>query len=402
MIRFLPNSLKGFDQMVGVELKIVADGYLIQAVLLEQKKGNVNLVKQQTELKVLSELKSFVGDELPISLSISGKGILHKKIEKTTELDTSKLFSQAIPNAKASDFYLQICGTTLSVIRKSVIDELVKEFKELGLPVISVSLGGLAIQSILPLIELEGASTLHVNEHQFQIRGGEINKYDYGLASTLGESEKLRIGELDVALGIVPAYASAFQQFLLEQVQISNLAIESEKEEFVHKKVFTKLGWGVLGLFMIVLLANFAAFSFLSSSTDKLLVASSLHQSQLELLDKLQKEVGEKDRFFQNEGWMHASKASFYADRIAATVPTSVLLKTLAVNPINEKETRDLRKQMFDDGLIVIAGSCKRPIDLNGWIKRLKDFAWAKKVNVETYQFDSGEKAGNFRIEVQF
>ena len=401
MIRFLPNSLKGFDQMVGVELKIQADGYSITAVVLEQKKGKVNLVKHQSGITQVSDLKVFVDENMPVALCISGKGILHKKIENKSESDIQKTLFQVIPNAKATDFYLQLGGPKLSIARKQIIDNLLKEFKENDLSVISLSFGGLVLELLFPLIDLRGLDSLQIVDHKYLISNGEIKRYNNQGAEE-NSVESLNIGDEKIQANNVIAYATAFQQFLSEQIYSKVELIDFQKEEFVHKKVFTKLGWGVLGFFMIVLLANFVSFSFLSSSTDKLMVASSLHQSQLERLDKLQKEVGEKDRFFQNEGWLQSSKASFYADRIAATVPTSVLLKTLAVNPLNEKETRDLRKQMFDDGFIVIAGSCKRPIDLNGWIKRLKDFAWAKKVNVETYQFDSGEKAGNFKLEVQF
>ena len=116
----------------------------------------------------------------------------------------------------------------------------------------------------------------------------------------------------------------------------------------------------------------------------------------------MKKEVGEKEKFFQNEGWMQSSQTSFYADRIAATVPESVLLSSLSVNPVDDKNSREKRKKLFHEGLIVLTGTCKRPIDLNGWIKRLKDFHWAKKVDVENYTYDSGDRMGKFRVEMHF
>ncbi|MBC7387684.1 MAG: hypothetical protein H7329_00595 [Opitutaceae bacterium] len=400
MIRFLPNSIKGLSLVAGAEIILTDEGYHIQFALLEKRKGNVKILKSQVNIVNYLELKYLIDKEIPIAVSISGKGILHKKVEKT-ELSPSQLLSQIIPNAKSSEFYLQLTGFVLSIIRKSVLEELLLEFDKVGLNIISISLGGLPIKSILPLLDTQDSEILHVCNHTIQFKSDEVVSYEYD-KNNLQDLEYTTIGTDKVQSKLIAAYSCAFQQFLNLQIEIQNPTLTLKRDEFISKGVFKKIAFGALGFFFFVLLVNFVVFSITSAESSKLMVAYDLHQDHLELLNKLQKEVKEKERFFQNEGWLHISKSSYYSDRIAASVPASVLLKTLTINPANELESRNLRKQIFDDNLIIITGSCNHPIDLNGWISKLKDFSWVKKVNVETYQFDSGQKAGNFKIEVQF
>jgi hypothetical protein len=402
MFKSIQDILTRWDKLAGVDMTLLQEGFLLCVCVLERKKGVITLSKKQTDIRSLEELKTFLGEEIPIALSLSGKGILHKKIEHSTEKDRSKLLQQAIPNAKPGDFYLQTVRTAqhqfLSIVRKGTSDETAQLFAGQALPLISISLGGMALVSLLAF--LPDLSQLNAGEHQLEIQSGELLRYQAG---TKHEPQNtLHIGEETVAAPLAVAYASAFQQFLPEQVEAEIPPIQEQKEEFVQKGLFTKMGWGMLVFFLLVLLGNFAAFSYLSQETDKLSVASTLQKSQLEELTLLKKEVGEKEKFFLNEGWTKNSQASFFADRIAETIPESILLTTLVVIPLDEEASREKRKQLFKDELIEMTGTCKRPIDLNGWIKRLKDFSWAKKVDVEQYTYDSAEKRGHFRVEIRF
>lgn len=387
--------------MAGVDLILLPEGQVWQACVLEERKGKIQLIKKGTSFGSLEEVSTFLEGDIPIALSISGKGILHKRLEKITEPEPSKLLAQAIPNAKASDFYLQTHTnsfyTFISIARKPVVEEIIGQFAALSLHLIAVSFGGMAFVSTIPL--LEEVSPVQAGEHQFELKKKELERYSNNQTPS---STSLLISGESISNAQAIAYSTAFQQFLPFPIEAEIPALVTAKEEYVQKQVFTKLGWGVLSFFLVLLLANYLVFSHLSKETERLSMATGLQKSQLEQMNRLTKEVGEKEKFFKNEGWMQSSRASFYADRIAETVPESVLLTSLDINPLDQKSSREARKKLFEDGLIVITGHCKRPIDLNGWIKRLKDFTWAQKVDVENYSYDSGDKIGKFRVEMHF
>lgn len=402
MSKLLERWLGKWKKVAGVELVLLAEGQQWHACILEEKKGKIQLLKKSTALSSIEEVKAFLDEDVPIALSVSGRGVLHKRLEKVAEVEPSKLLGQAIPNAKASDFYLQTYSNTfytfISIVRKPLVEETIQQFATLSLPLVAVSFGGMAFVSVFPLVEETGP--IQLGEHLFERKKGELEKYGSGQITSSPTTTVIG-GESLPSLQTV-AYSTAFQQFLPSSIEAEIPTVSAAKEEYIQKQVFTKLGWGVLCFFLVILMANYLVFSQLSKETERLSMATGLQKSQLEQLNRLKKEVGEKEKFFQNEGWMQSSRASFYADRIAETVPESMLLTSLDINPLDQKSSREARKKLFEDGLIVITGHCKRPIDLNGWIKRLKDFPWAQKVDVENYAYDSADKIGKFRVEMHF
>ena len=403
MLRFLRNKISGWKKLAGVELILLSEGFEIRVCILEKKKGIISILKSKSKIESLEELKAFLEEGIPIALTISGKGILSKKLENTHENDINKHLLHAIPNAKPADFYLQLFQDSklkyLSLVRKPVADDVLTLFHKENLHVISLSLGGLLLHS---LQVLQGESfVIQSVEHRIEVKDGSVVQYSYGQTPEQSAS-KIKLGDDEISVDLVLAYTSAFQQVLPDPVQAQHAQVSSDREEFLEKQMFTTFGWFVLSFFLAVLLINYIVFTWLSQETEKFTMASGLQKSQVVQLKNLQKEVGEKNIFLKSAGWMNTSKASFYADRIAATIPPSVLVTSLEVNPIDEKASRDQRKQIFTDELIVITGNCKRPIELNGWIKRLKDFSWVQKVNVENYNYDSEEKAGTFKVEITF
>ena len=381
---------------------LLAEGMRLNACVLEKKKGTLQLVKKQQGLSGLEALPGFLEEDMPLALSISGRGILHKRIEPNAEPDAAKLLTQAIPNVKASDFYLQtVKGAShlfLSIARRTVVDDLLAQFETLHVPVVSLSFGGMALVSLAPFVQEK--AIWNVGEHQLEFKKGELVLYAHGSTAALQTSLPLGSEEIEPEMAV--AYANAFQQFLPALWEAQVPPVQERKEEYVQKQLFTKLGWGVLSFFLVVLLGNYFFFSQLSQNQQALSLAFQLQKNQLEELNQLKKEVGEKETFFTGEGWTHSPRASFFSDRIAATVPSSVLLTSLTFHPLDAVATRDKRKNVFEDGRIVLLGTCQRPIDLNGWIRRLKDFPWAKKVDVDNYSYDSNEKKGNFKVEIDY
>lgn len=400
MVTALTNALVKWDKLAGVECVLLSTGLVFHVVVLEKKKSAIRIVQQKDNIGSFEELIGFVGVDVPIALVLSGKGILHKSLGDTAEVETQRLFAQVVPNASLNDFYIQHfqnqAGNWLSIVRKSVINELLKPFEQQKIPMLSLSLGGLVLHSILPLLG-ENAS-LQLGSHAFGFLRGEIVQYSYSVE--LANAFTLQLATETVPSELVVAFGAAFQHYLPSQLIVEIPTLAEAKEDYRLGRLFTVLGWGMLLFFLTVLLGNYIAFSSLSQENDRLVLAASLYKTQTAQIKMLQKEVVEKEAFLHKTGWAQAPKLSFYADRIAATLPASVMLQTLSLSPLDERKTRDTRKQVYDADLIRITGSCNQPIDLNGWIKRLKDLPWAREVKVENYTYDSGERQGNFKVEI--
>jgi hypothetical protein len=118
-------------------------------------------------------------------------------------------------------------------------------------------------------------------------------------------------------------------------------------------------------------------------------------------MEKLSKEVKEKEAFLSGAGWLQSSSACYYADRIAATVPPSVKLTELSINPLDEKKSKEEKKQLFSTGSILIKGDCSRPTELNEWLDQIKLIDKINKARLVNYFYDNKENKGSFSIEIE-
>ena len=91
---------------------------------------------------------------------------------------------------------------------------------------------------------------------------------------------------------------------------------------------------------------------------------------------------------------------SYYSDQVAQSVPRTMKLRNLTVNPLDMVESRKARKQVFQSGTILISGTCAKVTDLNPWIVELKNLDWSGEVNMVDYQYDPKRRLGDFTLEI--
>lgn len=388
--------------VVSIEATILSgEQFVYSGVHLSLKKGLCVVDQTLPHAKSMDEVLAVFTNDIPVSLSLSGRGILHKRLVNPSS-DDQKNLDSILPNAKVEDFYIQKFPVqqdiVFSLVRKQVLHDVLSQFKHVKLVVTHVVLGGVSLETILPLMELQ-ATDLVVGGHVMKISQSSISDYRY----ERGEHQDRLItleGE-QIAESVLVAYATGIQTLSgVDPLGIDVEPLALERSEYVHKRFFNVFGVGVLVFFLLILIINFLLFNYYNSRHQELAGNQTRFTGYKESLDSVQRKVSARQSFLSTSGWMKPSRVSFYADEIGGSVPASILLTELSVNPYDERLTRAEKKLVFGVGRIAVMGTCNRPTDLNPWIQNMKQMQWVDAVEIQNYTFDNTSGKGKFIIMI--
>lgn len=405
MLAGIKEKLNKISRAAGVEITLLPDNqYRISVVVLSLQKKSI-VVEKKEQLTSLDSLKEIVSKEIPLYLVLNGRGILHKKISEAS-LEQVALVQSVLPNAKAQDFYVQHIisekSSLVSLVRKESADPILDLFANASLYCTGFSLGGAVVVPVLPLLAVNNnLSSFTWAEHHLEMDlSATVTDYKF-----YGSSVERKIFQLDTEKledQYLVSYAAAFGMLTgQDPVPVFVSKVQHNNEEFTNKQVFKKISWAVLGFFLALLMLNFLFFTNLSSRNNELVQRESKYSSMLNEMEQLSREVKEKEAFLSGAGWLQSSSASYYADRIAATVPASVKLTELSINPLDEKKSKEEKKQLFATDAILIKGECTRPTELNEWLDQIKSIDKINKAKLVNYYYDNKENKGSFSIEIE-
>ena len=398
MIQGLLNSnfIKG-SKSLGIDLFINADGsFDINCVILNQNKNKVSIEKKYSGLTSLKNLNDKEYKGLPVSLSVDGRGILFKKIEKKQGFNT---LQQLLPNAKETEFYSQSISSTenfvfVSAVRRDVIDPVLDELKSNDHFIVSLNIGPFAIANILGLVE--NTSGLLTNKYQVTSVDGLLDSI-----SRVNESKLIsyKLGGEEVYSEELIAYASALD-FYIHYSDIKAIEkINEYKSEYIYKKLFTITGWGILIFFLVLLMINSMFYSKYNEKLNNLSFTYNQNQELFRKLDTLRSELKLKEEYFVKSGFLDESKLSFYTDRIAESLPSEIHLTAFNFNPLKAK-MKENKPIEFLTGTINISGTVTQSIILNNWVKVLKKTDWIKSIAIIGYNQESAEIPAEFTIQI--
>ncbi|GAL85652.1 hypothetical protein Solca_1567 [Sporocytophaga myxococcoides] len=402
MLKQLGQIFSRQKKVAGIEVISSSEGkYMFNCVLLSVKNNIAQIELKEKEVDDFEKLKLFIPQDIPLFLTLTGRGILHKNV-KDEYSDDTQIFNQIFPNAKLTDYYIQKTAAAanhlyISLTRKQLVDSLLQKFKEQNYFVTSMSLGPFPVADLFQLLSIEVPS-LSFGHHELVFNKNQINVY-----RTKEESNNalIKAGDEMVSGDLLIAYASAFLGIIdSDRVRVSIEQVDVQKEEFQQKRKFKLLSISLLTFFLSILLINTLLLTNYKQENEKLAIKLSKLNDLSSNLEVDEKELQQKELFLTEAGWLVSSKFSFYSDQIAVLLPPSITLTKLAMNPYNQKESRIQRKEVFENGAIRIDGYCVRPTELNSWVKILKDQHWVKEVNVEDYSFDHKTRSGNFILQI--
>lgn len=394
---------------VGVEVILLPENaYEINVVVLKKIKSILAIEKQKEGIVSFEELAQLIDPKLPIILVLNGKGIIHRKVTFFENDTQVTLLNKVLPNANLNEFDLQETSISssqgfVSLIRSSIINEIIEQLKKNKLTgIVGCLLGPFVINNLLPLINTDIISNeqLRFSSYQLQIREQQITE----IGSTEEEEEEaIQIGDDRIQPKLLIAFGAALSYFLGADAGIAKSElIDNIKEEFKQKQKFEFIGWSLLIAAFSVLLVNYFVFNNYWTKTRDLSSTLASNQSALNRYDTLKVEFEKKKEFLQQNGLLENSRTSFYADKLAGSLPSSIQWIDVNIHPVKKKQVNDETEGFFfENKSIKISGKCQRSTDLNDWMKEVKLKSWISSVTLLNYTQDNATDDGLFLIEIK-
>ncbi len=397
MIQRLVNAQKT-NQVAGLQVEFTQVGEMACSYVVLNLKKQIISIHKTGQANSIEEVLQQIETNTPIVIVVDGKGVLHKPFGKDLPTDPNQLAQVLLPGIKVDEMYLQVEASILSFARRNLIDDIIIKLKTQGFDILNISFGPFCLAKVVKLTQSNN------QEDTIEVGGYTLNFGNNNLISFLktdyNHLAQYTIGTDNISQTHINAYSAAFSWFMGNYPQIVAQEITSSREEYFYKKFFNKLFIGLIVTLFVILLGNYIIFEIERDKNVSLQAKDQVYSGKSTKLIKIRKELKEKETFLDKAGWMTSSKLSFYADRIAATLPNSISLNELSINPEDEKLTRDNRKLTLRPGTIQVIGMCGQPTDLNRWISDLDQLRWVSGVQMVSYTYDNKTRKGTFKLEI--
>ncbi|OFX36399.1 MAG: hypothetical protein A2X08_14935 [Bacteroidetes bacterium GWA2_32_17] len=396
--------IKG-NSVAGVSVNIQTDGSnIFSVVILQKKKNKVEITKRHSGITTIEELMKILPSSLPVQLVIDGKGVIIRKVMVEKDSSDENLLNQVLPNSNSSEFYFEKYKTEgdfvfISLIRIQQLNEICNIFNDAGKIIVNVSLGPLIINHLLSFVETK-ENIIEIPLQQLQIKNNlivEINR-----TSNLTAGSIIRVGNENLEGTILLSFTAGFC-YLLNLFDETKLPdnIQKQADEYWNKRIFVMGGWTALVFIFTLLLISFLLFDNFRKQSDKLSYKVSLNTDLIKRLDTLKSELKLKKDFFKDYNLSESSRQSYFADQIALTLPETITLTVMDINPL-KKKLKENQAPEFNRNTILISGITPNSNILNDWIKKLQQQKWVKQINIMNYSQENAVVKGEFKIEMIF
>lgn len=395
------------SQIAGIAIHINNDGTILIHVCTVIASGNeLNIEKKIINIDSVEQLKQHLPDRSSIALNLSGKGVLHKKIDRVEFIDQSN-FSKVLPNANIEDFYIQnfISGDSsfVSVIRKDEADKWIGQLQKIKLIPLMLSLGPFPIEQVISQLNIY-SNEISINGHSIT-RNEKAEWINYRFDPAVTEAFPIKIASEKIDERLIIPYAAAFQLVLavkLDPIQAKVGGIEAEFQRRLANNKIKVQGFLVLIVIFILLLTNFGLFSWLQSSNEALTGQVSRYNQNTTNLQDINGQISNKENKLKTLGWDGGINKSSLIDQIAALLPEEISWKEVALNPIDINNTRLQKTLTFYTNRILVTGTSEKIIPVNEWIARIKAKKWVKNIQLESYTYNNELNTGQFSITIDY
>jgi hypothetical protein len=367
-------------------------------LLLKKVKGNVIVEKEFIEKGSIEELVKEIPQKTPVSINISGKGLLIRKVKKQNEYDPVQLIRSLIPNASPEDFYIKVydfeTNSFVALIRTEQVKSLIEGFTANNLFVTEINLGPFSLSNILG--QLSAFDSIVCPGYRINIENNSIK--DYQLCSEHLDFQ-YQIGEEKFSSESILSFATGLDFFIEENKDQKNAEIEGSRISYRFHRKGKVFGMAGLVLLFSILLINFLMFDSYNKKVNMIQQKVAMNRTLVNQHDSLKSEFLRKKAFSEKFGNTGSSTFSLYLDRLASKVPNEVILDKVFINPIR-KHSGNNKKLEFENNKIIIEGRTKSSLDINQYIKDIKSFSWVKEVEVINFKNEKTNKTAQFILEI--
>jgi len=407
--KFTFNNMLEASMAMGIDITLTADaGYLINVVFVKKIKSALHIEKKVEGIKSFEELGKIANPKAPFIVSVNGKGIIHKKIKVNESDNDTTLLNKALPNANSDDFEVQKTQINevdvfLSIIRSETINEIAQQLIEQKLnTIIDFIIGPFAINSIIPLINKDDIAENYIIAGQYHLAIRENQIVDI---STKKEENSFGISVLGnrIESSLIVAFSAALSCYTTNNsVGLkASKTIEHLKNEFQEKKKFEFRLAIVLTASFILLFINYFVFNHYWSTNEEQHAILLTNQSALQRYETLKNQYAYKKEFLERNGLLENSRTSYYANQLASLLPSSIQWTDLYIHPLKVQKNTDANESfVFEKKTIQLSGKCHKSVDLNNWMKLIKEKKWVEKITLINYAQQSETDEGFFLLEV--
>jgi hypothetical protein len=391
------NIIKG-SKSAGLDIWITPDDKLeINVVVISSLRNKINILYKKS-ISSIEELPSVLSANLPIYLSIDGKGILHKIVDSQ---NNGPLLDALLPNANKNDFIIQHTvleekRELISLIRNEKLEEILLKINEYGFNILKIYLGPFSLVGILQFSEVE--SMLLVPYYKVLIKNNSIDGFERNSDSTPDFSIDIESENLSSAF-IVP-FSNSLQHFIENStILIDYPKIIEQKGNYQFRRLF-QITILLFALFLFVsLFINFLLFEHCQQKNN--LLVSQIGTNR-EIFNKIEREkslISSREEFLKTNKIRNRSYLAYFSDRFAKEVPVGITLGRLNIFPLQKQVASKEIPISFQNGRILIIGSTYNSSCLNLWITDLKKYSWINEISIKNYT-DNGSGPASFELDI--
>jgi hypothetical protein len=360
----------------------------IQVLLIKRRKKELSIMNSSS-FDSMTDLNLFLPKRQHAFLIINNTQVLSKQIEGKNDLE--KNVSIAFPNIRLDEFYFEVYSnnesTFVNICRKSVIDELLELYRKNGISIVGFSLGNLIAQEIAKYVSDCALQSSNAKLTISDNRIIDINRL------TPDYSEKYDVNGITLNPNSINAFSGVLSYLTSTKERDSNFEniTSGLKRNFEQQKVFEVGLKSGLGFIFIALLINFLVFTHYHEKVNKSSSELANYHQVGQNLEELEKEVEKKRIIYEEINSSGNGRVSFYMDKIANSIPESIMLQQIAFQPF-KKSIREDKELEFDLDSILISGESSDGEDYSKWIVNLESFEWIDNVIVQEYGMKKGVK----------
>lgn len=383
------------NKSYGIEVVLLNEGNVQYRICELEKANDIIKINWLKEVSFTDDIKPLIKKDFPVSVAVSGKGMLFKSVSDIKNPTVQQFF----PGINIADFYSTVVpyrNNTLGyLIRKRSLDDVVDKLFGIGLNVIAVSFGaGVAIAAFGAIEESIPVSKVSVHNAEFVF--GSKDSID-----TSAIHDEIVIGDEKLSVSFILAYSAALAYYLgYEDNAVANVRIAENNRQFKANTLITRYSLIFLSIVLGLILISTGANYYYSQQLNDLSLTVPSYANN-EMRDSLIAQINSKKKFLVEGDWLASSQSSYYADRIAASIPQGVKLVALNVFPkANLLAESDEDALSFNNDELRIKGIARDELVLKNWIENIRSYTWIKSISVNNYQWNSKTNEGEFEVKV--
>jgi hypothetical protein len=408
MLAIIKNKVLQIEKAGGIEICLLSeDNIAVNMATVRIKKGKLIKESEYHFLPDYDALAKKFDVNIPVAVSLSGKGVLLKKIE--AEEISGNPIEMVLPTANPDEFYVEVIGLEeikfIAIIRKELLNKIVSKLQQNGFQILSVSLFGIADAAFFFSVLKPKDKLFQTSSYLFRLNEqNQISEIIQQTADNINPSGlEYNIGDQYVHSPSLIPFCSASVLLIASLNRKPTLVIEQiekGRKNYGYFKWYKASLWIVLLGFLSILLINFFIYSYYFSKNNEMQINQAFTKEKLDRINSLALRIKEKEKFLAATGWNSPFRLSFFADRISALVPGSILLTHMQIQPVRNGDFIENEMTSFRKDTIEIVGSCEDPTEIGSFLGNIKTMEACKSVNIKNYTFKKEANIGIFSIEI--